>query len=153
MEEPHGLRIAADHPIERDDGCGGKLRGNVQEIALDESHSIRPTQACRFIGGRRDVSRGQVDAHGAGLPLLEKFEGYGTYAAADVEQQTLHGLRLREAGQQQARRRSRAVGAVLLEIVRGPFRIELPFGAVANVRTAACHHQCFWPAPCAGWRC
>lgn len=79
------------------------------------------------------MGRRQINAHRTHQSLVEKFEREHTDTGPDIEQPAVNLTGRREAGQKQTRRRSRAFGPVVREILRRSFLAELPFRRTADV--------------------
>jgi len=141
VEQALEFRITTDHSVESDDVGGRQLTGDVDEITLNESREIRLVPSRGLCRRCRDVRRRKINADRARQPPVQELERQRSDARADVEQPALKWAGLRKAGKEETRRRFRAFGAVSGELLRGLFRVELPFDRVADAGTATGHRH------------
>ena len=87
------------------------------------------------------MCRRKVDADRTRQARFQKLERQRSDARANVEQPSVKWAGLREASEEETRRRFRTLGAVSGELLRGLFRVELPFDRIADAGTATCHRH------------
>jgi hypothetical protein len=117
--------ITADDPIQRDDIGRKKLTGNSYEITVDESDRVGSASTRRLRGRCRDIGGRQIDTNRFRQSSIDQLKRQRTDAGADIEQSPAWWPDLRNACQQETRRRPRPFGTVVGEISRRSFLAKL----------------------------
>jgi len=84
--QPLHVRIAADHPVERDDVGGGKLLRELHEVPVEEGHPLAVSPLLGLGAGGLQVRRRDVDGSRPGEAVTEELVGNGAHPAPDVQQ-------------------------------------------------------------------
>src|SRR5262245_3972150 len=119
------VRVAADDTIERDDVSGRNCSGDLDKIALNESHPIRVPPSFRLGSCYGEIIRRGVDMSRGRNPVLEQLVMNRADSATNVEQRQAVDATGFEVFDQQ---RSRANGTFLSKpsnLFRRGFRPEL----------------------------